>query len=139
MTKKELLRIMKARGACFCAMEYVSNHTSDDAAVIGTTCTRLDWLTWMLGGERRLSRFVRVCAKRGRKNGSLAAESYAGDYFAANARGDIYAMRYASCDAATRAQWSHLHYSDSRQELFAQIKGLHRIWSDWCAGKKAEV
>ena len=147
MTKTELLETMKKYGACQEATTYVTRHPSDDASVSGAECTDVSWLIWLLGRERRLDRFVRVCALRAKK----AADSCAGSrYAAARCAADdaarcaadyaVYAAAAYAYAAHCAARCADAYAADyaRTQERAAQHKGLQRIWVDWCAGKEVE-
>lgn len=129
MNKCELLEEMKARGACWPAREYVERHPSDDAATIGLNCPDTQWLIWMLTRVGRLERFARVCVRRFvQEDGS--GLNYAQRNIEEYRAGD----RYGISDAA----YATAHSRDFKDESALQLKGLRRIWCDWCAGKPAE-
>lgn len=150
-TKEELLSLMKRYVACDDAFDYVARHPSDDAAIIGADCIEQDWLIWFLSREKRLHRFVDVCAKRCKKFQSetnkhhasqilLKTESYhdetASHFWRWNAASDC-AWRAIRC-AATASEYGSWDYKASMEELKAQAKGLKRIWQDWCDDKPEE-
>jgi len=140
VTRDELLAIMQRHGACEEATWYVRGHSSDDAAEIGTSCERVNWLIWLLARERRLDRFVAVCARRAAKHapGSSHARSAAEAADNTTAYAAAYAA-YAAYAAADAAYAAYAAADGYKAEHAAQLKGLHRIWRDWCAGAPAET
>jgi hypothetical protein len=134
-TKKELLARMNILEACWDAREYVRNHPSNNIAVIGETCKRLDWLIWFLGQEKQLFRFTRVCVIRATKynnnsvqhkvwlkNIKLQLKEY-------NTKSRVDSLWIAADGCASGVRWmapkEHDEYAD-------QLKGLQRIWREHC-------
>lgn len=50
-TKEQLLKAMKAAGACWDATHYVHTRRVGSAEKIGLTCHRTQWLLWFLWGR----------------------------------------------------------------------------------------
>lgn len=47
-TKKQLLKLMSAKGACSQATAYVTEHKSKSAMQVFKTCPRAQWISWFL-------------------------------------------------------------------------------------------
>jgi hypothetical protein len=124
---------------------FVEQHSSNDAADIFCSCNRVDWLIWLLGRERRLDRFARVCVKR-----SMRMDPYRDvERLLTRCKQERESIAVAGLTAslANHARWSAYdavkgyafeQMDAMNAEKSKQIKGLQRIGRNWANGLPAE-